>query len=161
MFLRLFPKDFVYPVALLWLLLASALLVSSQVSRAPSKRPTPQAEALYAKGMAAVETGDLNSAHATFEKVIRLAPSSPEAHNSLGWVLMQQGQMDTAIAQFRAALRLRPGFVQAHVNLANALSGERDFAEAESEAREAIRLAPKDSEAQRTLGRMMSFRGNL
>ena len=115
---------------------------------------------LYAEGMSALRKQDLAGAQATFEKLIRIAPRSPEAHNSLGWVLLNQGQVDSAVEQFRAAIRLKPDFPQAHLNLANALSQRRDFAGAESEAREAVRLAPKDSETHRQLGRVLSFRGD-
>src|SRR5437899_12896119 len=112
----------------LWILSTSGSLIWGQTS--PREAPADRAQAIYSQGMGALQKGDLNSARASFEKVVRLAPSSPEAHNSLGWVLMEQAQIDPAIAQFRVALKLKANFVQAHVNLANALSSERDFAEA-------------------------------
>src|SRR6266704_6091033 len=133
---------------------------SSQAPGNPSEQAQARAEALYAEGMSALRKQDLAGAQAAFEKLIRVAPKSPEAHNSLGWVLLNQGQVDPAVTQFRSAIRLKPDFPQAHLNLANALSQRRDFAEAESEAHEAIRLAPKDSETHRTLGRVLSFRGD-
>jgi len=108
-----------------------------------------------------VKRGDLVRARAVFEQVVKLAPGSPEGHNSLGWVLFSQGQTADAISQIRIALRLKPNFPPAHVNLANALAHDGNLVEAESEAREAIRLAPGDSEAHRTLGRVSSFRGDL
>ena len=53
--------------------------------------------------------------------MVRLAPQSPEGHNSLGWVLLAEDQLDAAIRQFQTALKLRPDFVEAHINFANAL----------------------------------------
>ena len=47
--------------------------------------------ATYQKGMIALQQGDLAAARAAFERVVRLAPNSPEGHNSLGWVLLAQG----------------------------------------------------------------------
>ena len=109
-------------------------------------------DALYRQGLDAVNRGDLASARTTFEQVIKLAPGSPEGHNSLGWVLFSQGHTEEAALQIRIALRLKPNFPAAHINLANALTRSGKLAEAEAEARAAVRLAPGDSEAHRTLG---------
>src|ERR1700736_1324338 len=54
--------------------------------------PGAKANAIYRQGMSALMKGDLVLARASFEKVLQLAPSSPEAHNSLGWVMMAQGE---------------------------------------------------------------------
>src|SRR5215813_10179787 len=107
--------------------LVLAALTTAVLLQAQSKPSQASAEALYAKGMAALRQQDLNSARSSFEKLIAVAPGSPEAHNSLGWVLLSQGQIDPAIARFRAAIKLKPAFPQAHLNLANALSQRRDF----------------------------------
>ena len=72
--------------------------------------------------MKALQRGDLESARVIFEKVVRVAPSSPEAHNSLGWTLLSEGRTAQAIAQFHSALKIKPAFAQAHLNLANALA---------------------------------------
>ena len=112
---------------------------SSQAPGNPSEQTQARVKALYAEGMSALRKQDLAGAQATFEKLIRIAPRSPEAHNSLGWVLLNQGQVDSAVEQFRSAIRLKPDFPQAHLNLANALSQRLDFAGAELEARQAIR----------------------
>ncbi|PYU05903.1 MAG: hypothetical protein DMG33_09625, partial [Acidobacteria bacterium] len=138
------------------LLLFSPLLAAAQ-SGVDAKVST-QAAGLYSEGMQALQRGDLISARSSFEKVVRLAPRSPEGHNSLGWVLLAEGEIDSAISQFRTALRLNPGFVQAHINLSNAFSRKGDAEAAVREAREAVRLAPQDSEAHRTLGRALGFR---
>src|SRR5437763_15385240 len=100
MFLRRSIK-FCACLTVLWILSAGGLLLWGQTSRA--KAPADRAQAIYSGGMAALQKGDLDAARSSFEKVVRLAPSSPEAHNSLGWVLMQQGQINPWVAQFRAA----------------------------------------------------------
>src|ERR1700681_653687 len=71
-----------------------------------------QANAEYGQGVSDLQRGDLAAARAAFEKVLRLVPSSPEGHNSLGWVLLAQGETDEAIVHFRAALRAEPTFAQ-------------------------------------------------
>ncbi len=97
------------------LLLFSPLLAAAQSG--VDEKVSTQAAGLYSEGMQALQRGDLISARSSFEKVVRLAPRSPEGHNSLGWVLLAEGEIDSAISQFRTALRLNPGFVQAHINL--------------------------------------------
>src|ERR1700758_368060 len=114
--------EYVRCLTALCILSTSGSLLWGQSSPSKPRQQSDQAQVIYSQGMAALAKGDLNGARESFEKVVRLAPSSPEAHNSLGWVLMEQGQIDPAIAQFRSALKLKPNFVQAHVNLANALS---------------------------------------
>src|ERR1700730_13946476 len=129
-----------------WILLA-------QDPAAQTKLRAAQAEEVYAKGMSALQRGDLATAQAAFEKVVGIAPGSPEGHNSLGWVLLAQEQIDPAIRQFQMALRLKPDFPQAHSNLANAFLRKGDTQGALGESQEAVRLAPRDSEAHRTLAR--------
>src|SRR5229473_7262407 len=125
----------------------AGVAISAAQSAAPAKTDAAsRATAAYAQGMSALQKGDLVSARADFEKVVRLAPKSPEGHNSLGWVLLAQGEIDPAIAQFRIAVKLKPEFAQAHVNLSNALVRKGDVTAALREAKEAVRLTPSDSE---------------
>src|SRR5439155_1130509 len=56
---------------------------------------------------------------------------------------------------------LKPNFPQARINLANALAQNGKLEDAEAQAREAVRIAPNDSEAHRTLGRILSLHASL
>jgi len=109
------------------LLVAVTAFGSSALSAAQKSKPPSQVEAIYAQGMQALQRGDLPAAETAFNKVLRLAPSSPEAHNSLGWVLQAEEKIEPAIREFQAAIKLKPDFPQAHINLANAFlrSGNR------------------------------------
>src|SRR5262245_47539371 len=100
---------------------AAVLALAAQESSPKTSAAVTQASSVYSQGILALERGDLHAAQAAFEKVVRIAPNSPEGHNSLGWVLLAQEQTDPAIQQFHTALRLKPEFMQAHINLANAL----------------------------------------
>src|SRR5260370_8922909 len=107
--------------ALLFLFCAAAATCAAQstdYSKTDSAKTdsASRTAATYQRGMSALQKGDLISARADFEKVVRLAPQSPEGHNSLGWVLLAQGEIDPAIAQFRTAVKLKPEFPHAHVN---------------------------------------------
>jgi len=92
---------------------------------------------------------------------VRLAPKSPEGHNSLGWVLLAQGEIDSAIVHFRSAVKLSPDFALAHMNFSSALVRKGDVLAALREAKEAVRLAPGDSETHHTLARALDFSGDL
>src|SRR5271166_1777635 len=108
----------------------------SRQAAEPVGKSAAEVNAVYAEGMAALQRRDLGAARVSFEKVVRLAPSSAEAHNSLGWVLLSLGQLDAAIVHLRAAVKLNPGFAQARMNLSNALQQKGELAGAEREARE-------------------------
>src|SRR5712672_4746870 len=133
----------------------------SALSAAQKSKPPSQVEEIYAQGMQALQRGDLPAAETAFNKVLRLAPSSAEAHNSLGWVLQAEEKMDPAIREFQAAIKLKPDFPQVHINLSNAFLRSGNRAGALREAREAVRLAPSDSEARRTLARVFDASGDL
>jgi len=131
------------------------------LSAAQKSKPSAQVEEIYAQGIQALQRGDLAGAETAFNKVLRLAPSSAEAYNSLGWVLQAEGKIDPAIREFQAAIKLKPDFPLAHINLSNAFSAEWERPGALREAREAVRLAPSDSEARRTLARGFDASGDL
>src|SRR6266702_7366129 len=131
--------------AVLFLLCAAATMRAAQSGSAKTDAPS-RASATYQLGMSALQKGDLVSARADFEKVVRLAPKSPEGHNSLGWVLLAQGEIDSAIVHFQTAVKLNPDFALAHMNFSSALLRKGDLSAALQEAKEAVRLAANDSE---------------
>ena len=113
---------------LLCLFVTMKTATGQTANSASAAESASKAAALYKQGIATLEKGDLDSARGAFEKVVRLAPQSPEGHNSLGWVLLAKDEVDSAIKQFQSALKLKPDFVQAHVNLSNALLRKADLA---------------------------------
>jgi Flp pilus assembly protein TadD len=145
----------------LLLLIPPVGLCSPQTPSSRREDTASKATAVYQQGLTALQKGDLPVARARFEKVVQLAPKSPEGHNSLAWVLLAQGEVDLAIGHFRTSVTLKPDFALAHMNLANALARKGDAAGALREAREAVQLAPGDSEVHHTLGRILDVSGNL
>jgi len=130
-------------------------------STKPTAIPQAEAQSTFEQGVNALKQGDLDTARTAFEKVLRLSPRHPEAHNLLGWILLKQGDADGSIAQYSKAIQLKPNFAEAHINLANALVQKHDLDGALHEARVAVRLFPDNAEANRALGRILSFRGDL
>src|SRR5438552_3669670 len=121
--------------ALLFLCGVIALNCAAQSASSAKADAASRASTTYQHGMSALQKGDLVSARADFEKVVRLAPSSPEGHNSLGWVLLAQGEIDSAIVHLRSAVKLNPDFALAHMNFSTALYRKGDLAAALREAR--------------------------
>ena len=96
------------------ILFSSAVIqVRTFLSAGQATKAPPQAEAIYAQGMQALQQGDLSAAETAFKKVLRLAPGSAEAHNSLGWVLLAQEKTGPAIREFQVAVKRKPDFPQA------------------------------------------------
>lgn len=145
--------------ALLVVLLSLMPATFGQNAGESNRKQVSQAEAIYSKGVEALKNGDLKSAGAAFEEVIKVLPNSPDARNSLGFVLMTEGNYDDAIEQFRQALKYQPNFLQARTNLANTLLAKGDFAAAIREAHSAIALAPKDAEPHRILAHALDASG--
>ncbi len=161
MFIHRWTLAFRFCFALLFLCCAAPLKCATQSASSVKADAASRASATYQHGMSALQKGDLVSARADFEKVVRLAPNSPEGHNSLGWVLLAQGEIDSAIVHFRAAVKLNPDFALAHMNFSSALSRKGDVAAALREAKEAVRLARDDSETHHILARTLDFSGDL
>ncbi|MDD5677605.1 MAG: tetratricopeptide repeat protein [Kiritimatiellae bacterium] len=67
---------------------------------------------LHAAGGAYVKARDY------YERAVREAPWSVEAHNNLGACLAKTGKLDSAKEHFEAALKLNPDLIAAHDNLA-------------------------------------------
>src|SRR5438552_16782894 len=73
--------------ALAFLCCAGALKCAAQ--SASSADAASRATVTYQHGMSALQKGDLVYESADFEIVVRLAQSSPEGINSVGWVLLE------------------------------------------------------------------------
>src|SRR5262249_27079412 len=96
------------PIVFFLFVLPCFAVSDGQTRQGSSAGNTSAINTAYQQGLSAIQAGDLGAARGQFEKVIRLAPRSPEAHNSLGWVLFSQGELEDAIRHFRTALQLRP-----------------------------------------------------
>jgi tetratricopeptide (TPR) repeat protein len=110
-------------------LLAGLALASQLLGQGPSDRLN-QADADYRQGVAALNRNDLQTAHAKFAEVVRLAPSAEQGHSALGAVLEREGQIPGAIAELQKALAIKPDDAAAQLNLAAAYEQTGDAAKA-------------------------------
>ena len=91
------------------------------------------------------------------EQALQLAPASPGAIDTLGWVLAQQGKFDAALRHLRDA-RLRDptsGTIRFHLAYALAKSGRK--AEAKTELAAALNAPIRPSEQPELLALKLEF----
>jgi Flp pilus assembly protein TadD len=124
--------------------LAQVLLRTGRAEEADSelaaaeKKLGPSFLLSYFRGLALDRAGKPREALVAFEEAVKLNPSNPEAHLSLGKVELASGRVKDAIAELQEALRLSPDNDQAKRLLSKAYSRAGDskraasFAEATS-----------------------------
>jgi tetratricopeptide (TPR) repeat protein len=104
-------------------------------------------------------------AEARFFSALKLDPSLPGAHLSVGAMAMWRGDFVAASQHFSTALSLMPQSPEVAINLGHALALTGREPEAEAAFRTAIRNAPKDSaqstEAHLALGILYHRQGDL
>src|SRR6266542_182739 len=78
-------------------------------SFAQQNLPAPL-EKLFAKGVEALKSGDLETAEKTFSEALRQGGKHPLVYHNLGVISQQRGDHQRAVAHFRAAIRLQPDY---------------------------------------------------
>jgi len=114
--------------------------VHAQSSKPNAKEQTPAtansnlkaADAAFRTGSAAYQQNDLHTAHAEFEKLVRLAPTVAAGHTAFGTVLLAEGDLRSAITELEQAHRLDNRDLSAISNLALAYSQLHNYAKAVS-----------------------------
>jgi hypothetical protein len=77
----------------------------------------PSGRAIFAAGLDALSRGDLPTAHARFDELVKAQPNCAEARNNLAVVLFEMGQVEEADAELRRAVELNPSYPRARANL--------------------------------------------
>src|SRR5579875_2468631 len=96
------------------------LLVAAGVLAQEPSAAMKKADALYRAGTAALANNDLDTALDDLRQVVRLAPTSAEAHSVLGMILLRKGKVRESVPELEAALKLKPSDTAAAINLAEA-----------------------------------------
>ena len=95
-------------------------------------------------GTAQYRLGETANAEESFQRVLRLTPSHPEALNGLGLVQLQRRRPREAAQQFTSALKQRPGYRPALLNLATVSQRDlNDPTTALQKYREYLALTPR------------------
>lgn len=94
-------------------------------------RPTPEAEAAYSRGVAALRVGEVDTALTQFVTATEIAPWFPRAHHALGVTFARTGRFTEAAEALERAIHMEPTDYQAHMTLG--LIYKKEFAGAEDE----------------------------
>jgi tetratricopeptide (TPR) repeat protein len=105
-----------------------------------------------ARGVRALESGDIAAALTHFRRAVDLAPDNPSPRHRLATALSLTGDTAAAIDQFEETLRRSPDFAPAHYSLGVVLSSQGRYAEAIEHLQAAVRQQPDDVAARLQLG---------
>lgn len=125
----------------------------------PDDRDVPRA--YHQIGRLLTTLGRLDEAAAAFEEVLRMQPSSLDAHGGLADVRMQQQRYEDAIAEFRKYIALDSKNASAHYNLGLALVAVHREPEAVPYFSRAVELQPNDVEGRENLALALAASGRL
>ncbi len=95
------------------------------------------------------------------EEAVRLDPSTPQGHNSLGLAYMDAKRIDDAMVSFRKALDLQPHFTEGHNNLGNAYLAKGMNKEARAAYERTLQLDPGHIRAHNNLGILLFREGKF
>ena len=107
----------------------------------------PEFESLVGPGVAALKSGDLNTAEEIFSSALRKGIKHPLVYHNLGVIAQQRGKHAEAVARFREALALQPDFGPSRLLLGSSLLALKKNVEALGELRRAVTLMPKEPQA--------------
>lgn len=100
-----------------------------------------RARATYEQGLSHLGDKRVSLALASFQEAVRLDPTSPLYHNTLGVVFLHYlGKPAEAQAEFQKAIELDPNYAEAYTNLGVTLAQEAKWADAIAAYRKAISL---------------------
>jgi tetratricopeptide (TPR) repeat protein len=94
------------------------------------ERKLETAGQLLGEARAALESGQNDSAIAALQKLVRLIPSSPEAHHQLGLALLAKGERTQAVASLEKALELDPQYTPARESLQRSVTTRPSLSQA-------------------------------
>lgn len=110
---------------------------------------------LYNEARSAQKSGDLASAAAKYEAIIKIAPQLQPAYNNLGLLYFQQRDYAKAAAVLERAVKLDPASAATSTLLGMSLYELGDYAAARPHLDAALRANPKDANAELFLARTL------
>ena len=129
---------------------ARAQRQAGSASHSVTAPPDPQI--WFAKGQAALQVGDLDSAEADFRKVTAADPTSGAAYANLGVIAMRRKQWDHALALLQKAEKLDPKMTGIRLNIGLVKYRRGDYAGAIKPLTAVVREQPDSQQARYLLG---------
>ncbi len=99
-----------------------------------------------------MQTGDLPTAEASFQKVLSLDPQAAPAYANLGVIAMRRQQWDLALAQLEKAEKLDPRMTGIRLNIALVKYRREDYVGAIPPLESVLRDQPNSTQARYLLG---------
>jgi tetratricopeptide (TPR) repeat protein len=118
----------------------------------PGPAPSSDPQVWFAKGQAALQAGDLDSAEADFRKVTAADPRAGTAYANLGVIAMRRKEWDRALALLQKAERLEPKMAGIRLNIGLAKYRQGDYASAIAPFASVVRDEPDSQQARYLLG---------
>jgi tetratricopeptide (TPR) repeat protein len=153
--MRRLPSDFGLRFSIAALLCVSVplwLSVSAQKPSGPTSKPPPEAKERFEEARRLLQGGHSDSALASVQQGLKVAPRSVEGLNLLGIIELQKHDYPQAVAAFENALKVDPRSVETHNNLGNAYYAQQKLDLAEQEFQKTLRYEPANRDANYNLG---------
>lgn len=113
----------------------------------------PRVEQLYNEAKQAQSQGDLATAVAKYEEILRLAPKLGMAYNNLGALYFRQRNYSKAATVLEQGLKVNPGMTSANALLGISLFESADYQHARTALEAALKANPGDPNVQMYLAK--------
>ncbi len=123
------------------------------MAQAQNAAVSPAVEQLVAEAHAAQSQGDLATAIAKYQEIIKISPHLAAAYNNLGMLYVQQNDLPQAVAVLEKGLKIDPSVVATAALLGSAQLSMGQYKEARPHLEAAVHGNPKDDFARRLLAR--------
>ncbi|REJ85714.1 MAG: tetratricopeptide repeat protein [Acidobacteria bacterium] len=118
-------------------------------------------EAIFSRGVEALERGQPDLALETFGELIAKNPDDAEAHYNVGMSLLELGRKDEAEEAIRRAIELRDDYRDAYYNLGLVLGQRGDYGESEQQFRRVLEIDPEDLSNRVQLANALAEQGEI
>jgi tetratricopeptide (TPR) repeat protein len=129
------------------------LFLPLAIAQAQNTAVSPAVEQLVAEAHAAQSQGDLATAIAKYQEILKISPRLAAAYNNLGMLYVQQNDLPQAVAVLEKGLKIDPSGVATSALLGSAQLSMGQYKEARSPLEAAVHGNPKDDFARRLLAR--------
>src|SRR5258707_301132 len=124
---------------------------------AQTRAEANDAKAWFAKGQAALQSGDLDSAEQAFRKGLAADPTAGAAYANLGVIAMRRRNWDEALQNLNKAEKLAPRMAGVRLNMGLVEFRRGNYAEAIAPLQSVLRDEPHSAQAKYLLGMCLVF----
>ncbi len=153
--------NFTHQISHLKLLFAILVVLVTPGKAAASQDLPPGLQDLFARGVEALKSGQLDAAEEAFKRVLHDGGRVSFVYNNLGIVYQQRGQHENAAEQFREAIRLQPDYPAPRILLGASLMALHKAPEAVRQLEQAVKLQPNEPLARQQLAKAYQQTDNL